>query len=598
MRLGRMLLWGAALGGAAAPASAENVLVLVADDLGVDALAVYDESSACSGNGEPCETGDDCPGAQTCTADYPATPTIDQLADEGVLFRNAWATPTCTPTRATIQTGRAGHRTGVLAVGNPLPATETILPEILATLPDAVSHAAIGKWHLGGGQTGPLDAGYSHYAGSIGGGVSDYFAWQRNVDGTTQTCSSGSSACPIVSYATSVNVDDALNWISGRDEPWFLWLSFNAPHAPFHVPPHALVSPGTLVRLPTDGGSPAPPGTTCTGAFRRPCYLAAIEAMDAEIDRLLAGIPEDTTVIFIGDNGTPGQVIAPPLDNTHAKGSLYEGGINVPLIIKRVGTTPADPEREQLVQSADLFATVLDLMGAAPPEDDRVRDGVSLVPVLEDASASHRESVYSEATAEGQAARDARFKLIRRPEGYDELYDLLLDPFERDDLLLGSCSTTTTTECHLDADCPPGETCAIAPLSGTSQGARITLGASIEDVVSGAGRVPDGAGDAENPLRVGRAGSVVQLDWDPSCLTSDDDYAVYEGTLGAWSTQIDVTCTTAGATFASFLPVSGNRYFLVVPHNGTRAGSYGFRSDGTPRPTNDTCFPSSDAGCD
>src|SRR5262249_46459655 len=137
---------------------ADNVLVVVVDDVGVNMISSYQEG-----------------GVDT---DYPVTPFIGDLANHGVLFRNAWASAVCTPTRGTIQTGRYPFRTGTRDVNldatpgtSSLPKCEVTIPEVL-NLPGAggAAHAAVGKWHLGGplvgGADAPRVAGYSYFAGA------------------------------------------------------------------------------------------------------------------------------------------------------------------------------------------------------------------------------------------------------------------------------------------------------------------------------------------------------------------------------------------------------------------------------------------------
>ena len=94
-----------------------------------------------------------------------------------------------------------------------------------------VAHACVGKWHLVAGRQQrdhPNTVGFGHYSGALN-GLGDYSSWERTVDGESET---------VDRYATSQNVDDALRWIDLQGgEPWFLWLAFNAPHTPFHLPP-------------------------------------------------------------------------------------------------------------------------------------------------------------------------------------------------------------------------------------------------------------------------------------------------------------------------------------------------------------------------
>ena len=107
---------------------------------------------------------------------------------------------------------------------------------------------------------------------------------------------------------------------------------------------------------------------------------------------------------------------------------------------------------------------------------------------------------------------------------------------------------------------------------------------------SPAGHVPDGTDGV--PLAVAKAGSEIALAWSPSCLTGDDDYEIYEGTIGDFTSHVPIFCTTGGATSKTFLPDASDRYYLVVPRNATREGSYGESSPGTERPAGvSACLP-------
>lgn len=391
-------------------AEPRNVLVIIADDLGVDTMAIYGIGQ------EPAHT-----------------PTLDGLAAAGLRFEQAWAYPICTPFRAAALTGRFGFRTGVGAVGAgsaaTLPLAETIVPEVLDAHPElGVTHAVIGKWHLGGGRTAPLDHGFDHFAGVLQGSLPDYYAWQRSVNGRVAT---------ETGYATSVQVDDASAWIAQQaDRPWFMWLAFNAPHSPFHRPPEDLHT----VDLPP--GDPPDRGSGAT-----PYYLAAIEAMDSEIGRLLRemdpAVRARTTLLFMGDNGSPARTIGAPFDAEKSKDSLYQGGIRTPLIISGAGVVEPGRQIEHLVHSVDLMATSLDLLGVPEAELPTDIDGRSLRPYLE--TPGHpalRDWAFSEKfgsedgpAGEGKTLRDLRYKYIRFDAGGEELYDLLSDPYERQELI-------------------------------------------------------------------------------------------------------------------------------------------------------------------
>lgn len=423
----------------------ENVLVVIADDVGVDQLSCYAEG---------CDPA--CSPLPSC--DFPNTPNIcDRLATNGVLFRNAWSNPSCSPTRSTGMTGRYGFRTGVFVAGNTLPCTEITLAEVLKdplNQPLGYASAQIGKWHLSGGNFGcgglmscggatitPITQGFDHFAGAPSNIAGSYFNWLRWEDGALcQSCVAGGSVpeCAVQPYATIVNVNDALEWTQQQTGPWFLWLAFNAPHAPYQAPPAQC--PTGLCHGVT---LPVPEGQTCPFDQSRPCYKAMLETLDHELGRLLDNLPANTSVIFLGDNGTPGGSPAPglvqcPFDPTRAKFTLYEGGINVPLIISAPRVT--DPvvvgtESDALVNIADVFATVLGLAGAVIPPAIQ-HDSVSVLPHLRNPDTHLRSYVFSEnnqitSASYQKTTRDDRFKMLRTPNSTAEniqFFDLAGDP--------------------------------------------------------------------------------------------------------------------------------------------------------------------------
>ncbi|MEM7117198.1 MAG: sulfatase-like hydrolase/transferase [Chloroflexota bacterium] len=391
-----------------------NVMLIIADDLGVDVLSRYGEGS-----------------------NFPPTDTLDDLFDEGILFRNAWATPICSPTRATLMTGRHGFRTGVGTIvgeSDVLDMAEFSLPEAIDSEPSfGYTHANIGKWHLtqgGSRRTDPQTAGFDHYSGPAFNLGNDYFEWQKVTNGTVMT---------ETEYATSVAAQDAIDWLDAQNQqnkPWFLWLAFNAPHAPWHLPPNTLHSYTSLT------GDQAH-----IDANPELYYRAAVEAMDREIGRLLGTLPADvrdnTTIIFIGDNGTPSRVTESPFGGRHSKGSLNEGGVNVPLLIS--GKRVVNPGREvdAIVSSVDIYATVLELMGIDPSTNvPATIDSVSMMPyILDTATGSEREWVFTElfgsaaSSNYGKTIRNATHKLIRYDDGNEDLFKVSTDPFENTDLL-------------------------------------------------------------------------------------------------------------------------------------------------------------------
>jgi arylsulfatase A-like enzyme len=368
---------------------------------------------------------------------------IDGLAQQGILFRNAYTDPTCSPSRAEILTGRYGFRT---LLGQPiteylpeysLQQAEVTVAEALHNACSPVSISAIGKWHLGsvsnGGPLHPNEQGFDWFEGTLGNlflATETYFLHTKVTNGTQATSTT---------YATTEQVDDAIARMQAMPEPWFLYLAFNAPHQPFHAPPQNL---HTYHLYGDPNATPAEH------------YRAAIQAMDTEIGRLLAsmspGQRERTTIMFVGDNGTPNEAITPPFDAGKGKGTLYEGGVNVPLIVSGRGVRQPGRESAAMVNSVDLFPTVIELLGekvAAAVGDDRPIDGVSMIPYLRDpAQTDLRSWVFAEKfapngpgpySAVGRMARDQRWKLIQRAGQLELFFDMEGVNLERESLLPG-----------------------------------------------------------------------------------------------------------------------------------------------------------------
>lgn len=395
---------------AGACATAPNVLILLLDDVGNDKVAAYGEHPSA-----------------------PPTPTLSQLAQQGVLFRNAWAAPVCSPSRAMLLTGRYGRRYGLGRTtdetGYVLPDDEELLPELVSRSPCGYTSIALGKWHLADWSVdepvldAPLRQGFASHRGTIGNLVSQrldpdpevlghYFRWEELHDGQTSWREG---------YATSATVDDTLEALEALPEPWLSYVAFHAPHGPWQPPPAAL-NPNKVREEDSDADR----------------YDAILQALDTELGRLLDGIAPDvlarTTLMVIGDNGTPREVLRPPTPPTSAKNSLYEGGLNVPLIITGPSVAHPGTESDALVHLVDLFPTIAELTQARPTAQ---LDGLSLLPQLADPSQPGRDHVFAEQfrpngphpwiETEYYALRDVRFKLLRDAlagPGSDMLFDL------------------------------------------------------------------------------------------------------------------------------------------------------------------------------
>ena len=340
-------------------AAKPNILLVIADDMGLDA--------------SPCHRV----GNQR-----PRMPTLFGLCASGMVFDQAYTPPSCSPTRATIMTGKYGFRTGIGSAisgkRNPviLSTSETSLFDIFNDqLPD-YSTAVIGKWHLTLPKKGfnhPAQLGVPYYFGIYSGIAKSYYNWRAVENGKTQR---------IEGYATTVLTDRAVKWVNEQDKPWFLWLAYNAPHKPYHAPP-ANLHTYAEVRA----------GEKPKKNQNRVYYNAALQALDTELGRLLDSMtPEtrnNTIVIFIGDNGTPNDVVDQVYAHRGAKTTIFQGGINVPMIVSGPGI--AVGRSQDLVTTTDLFATIASLAGATAT----TKDSIDITNAFR-GQASNREFVYSE----------------------------------------------------------------------------------------------------------------------------------------------------------------------------------------------------------
>jgi len=376
-----------------------NILFIISDDQGLDASSQYSISD-----------------------DLPQTPNLDELAKQGLTFENMWATPACSTTRGTIITGKYGINSGVTTVPATLSNEHEVLQQYLKrnTETENYQSAVFGKWHLNGGgnDTHPNDVGIDYYAGNLG-NLSDYYNWSLTTNGVTENSTD---------YHSTKITDLAINWLNQQTSPWFAWVAYSAPHSPFHLPPEALHN-----RDLSDSAA-------AINNNKRAYYLAAIEAMDSEIGRLFNAMDQatrdNTIIIFIGDNGTPKNVIDTVTYNTsHGKGSLYQGGIAVPFIVSGNGVTRINERESALISATDLYATVAEIAGVPTT---KVHDSQSFKALLSDGNVAAESYLYTAFESEevtGWATRSQDYKLITLAGGSQELYALNNDFSERNNLL-------------------------------------------------------------------------------------------------------------------------------------------------------------------
>ena len=379
-----------------------NILLIIADDMGIDSTPGFGINE-----------------------DLPSTPTLDSLREKGLSFTNCWAAPQCSPTRAAIMSGKYGIKTGVMRPPLILDTSHTSLfTKIKEQSITDYSMGLIGKWHIGGSGTSnyshPKDSGVPYYEGVFTSQVDDYYNWTK--------VNSEENEEQVNEYVTAHLTNNAISWIDDQTKPWFLWLAHVAPHAPFQTPPE-----GTYTTSPTNN---------------RTTYLSMVESMDYEINRLLESMDDDTlentVIIFIGDNGTPGQAnnFWP---NGHAKSSIYEGGIRVPLIITGKSVERVNEVEASLVQATDLHATILELAGVQLLGG--TDNSLSLKPALSfenQVSKKINYTDYESSNTELWATRNETYKLIEDENGREEFYNIITDIKEETNLI-GNLTTEQET---------------------------------------------------------------------------------------------------------------------------------------------------------
>lgn len=328
-----------------------NIILIVADDMGYGDFGVFNNGLV-------------------------HTPTLDQLVAEGTCLTQHYAgSPVCSPSRAALLTGRYPLRTGAFTPQETLGLDRIALDEV--TLGNAFQQAGyatgyIGKWHNGAldPRYHPHARGFDEFIG-FAGGWADYYAWQLDYNGTPRK-SDGT-------YLTDKLTDEAIGFIRRHQHaPFLLCLMYNAPHSPLQAPQEFIQRYADL------GLHPAVAMT-----------YAMIEAMDSAIARLMTeldarGLAENTLVMFTSDNGPafmlrPDQVPAGMDRNATrfncgfagAKGSVYEGGIRVPMVMRWPAALAAGVTVDAMIHFTDWLPTLLNLAGAKLPDGPRL-DGYEI----------------------------------------------------------------------------------------------------------------------------------------------------------------------------------------------------------------------------
>jgi arylsulfatase A-like enzyme len=361
------------------------------------------------------------------------TPNLDRLAREGARFTDFYAAPTCSPTRASLISGRYYQR---VRIERPLPnsgqAGDQGLRPTGRSLPALLKGAGyatglIGKWHLGyKPELSPNAHGFDYFYG-FKSGLIDYYQ-HTSGDGAHDFFENDSPAHP-VGYSTDLFTERAVRFIDEHaSRPFFLEVAYNAAHWPFQVPDHPSVAPNNARFV-----QPMDEGTST-----RADYTAILERADQGIGRILAtlaarGLDRNTLVVFMNDNG--GEWLSRNAPLFHRKDSVWEGGIRVPAIMRWPGRIPAGRTTPQVGIVMDVTATLLAAAGVAVPAEARP-DGINLLPILEGKAPPIERTLFFRNSVGGRTQRAVRrgnWKLlVDGPNTF--VFDLSKDIGERADL--------------------------------------------------------------------------------------------------------------------------------------------------------------------
>ena len=390
-----------------------NVLLILADDHG------YGDISAHNG-----------PSIQT--------PNIDRIAEQGTRFTRFYANSSvCSPSRASLMTGRYPDRAGVPGVIRTHPENSWgYFRQDAVTLPSALKQkdyrtALIGKWHLGlEPENHPCKRGFDHFHGFLGDMMDDYYTHRRHDINYMQH---GFDSIDPRGHATDLFTEWSMDFIRAQAqsfEPFFLYLAYNAPHTPIQPPDE------WIARVQEREPDISP---------QRAKYIALVEHMDAGIGRVLDTLEDtnqlsNTLVIYTSDNGGAMNVGAHNGPLRGQKGEMYEGGIRVPTCAMWPGHISEGYVTDQVALLMDLFPTVCEVAGASIPKGI---EGRSIWQTLQGEQQDFSERILYWLRREGgqqflgqcqHAIRRGDTKLLHNsPFEPLELYNLSNDPLETTD---------------------------------------------------------------------------------------------------------------------------------------------------------------------
>ena len=345
------------------------------------------------------------------------TPVLDRLAGQGVAFTRFYASPVCTPTRASLMTGRYYQRTGAIDTfmgRDTMGADEVTLGQVFQQ--KGYRTGQFGKWHLGRYMKyHPNHRGFDEYLGF----------WQYGfINRYDDSDELYHNRVPITAtgYITNVLTDAAIDFVrANRDRPFFLYVPYNAPHSPYLVP-------DPYIERYLKKGLP----------LEQARIYGMITCVDENVGRLLqtidaTGLADRTAVIFMSDNGGVSSHFKAGLRGH--KGTVYEGGIRVPFFIRWPDHFPAGAKVDAMAQHIDVLPTLCELIGAPLPAG-RVIDGKSVLSLIRQGGGEtphdylfHQWCRVRPDANQNWAIHGRRYKLAN-----GELFDLQTDPGETKNL--------------------------------------------------------------------------------------------------------------------------------------------------------------------
>ncbi len=385
------------------------------------------------------------------------TPVLDSLAQRSTRFSSFYVSPVCAPTRSSLMTGRYSLRTGIYDTynGGAMMATEEVtLAEMLAEA--GYTTGIFGKWHLGDNYPfRPQDQGFAaslvHPAGGMGqvGDVYNYFNYDRSY--FNPTVLRDGAPVETVGYCSDVFTDGALAFVEqNKDRPFFLYLSYNAPHTPLQLPDEAYARYADLTFDPArypQAGSALPEMSERDEEAARRVY-GMVSNIDYNVGRVwdqLAqlGLTDNTLIIFMTDNGP--QQVRYTGGLRGRKGMVYEGGIRVPFFMHWPGRLPEDHDVGITAAHIDVLPTLLNMAGLTLPTSLDI-DGQDLALAIEGVAVAWADRSLFFYWQRGLpepyrnvAVRQGPYKLVgHAPHDADlgdfELFDIASDPYEQTDL--------------------------------------------------------------------------------------------------------------------------------------------------------------------